>query len=151
MAVIRYQGKTKLMNLPWTTAQTVTKGGLVAWATGKLIPAVAGYAGDRIVGVIPEAITTATDVYTTQGNVLVEVPVEINVIWKCDVDATTSLTNTMMGDYFDLSSEGALYNNGHVDVGESTEDIFYCVGFISATKGLFILNIGQGYSTQTDV
>ncbi len=151
MAIVRYQGRTKMMSLPWTTGQTVTAGGLVAWATGKLIPAVAGYAGDRIVGVIPDAITSSTDVYTTQGNVLVEVPIEVNVVWKADVDTTEALVATDMGDYFDLSSAGALYNNGHVDTGESTEDIFYCVGFISATSGLFILNIGQGYSTQTDV
>lgn len=146
----RYQGKTKFMWLPWTTAQTVTKGGLVCWATGKLVPAIAGYAGDRIVGVIPEAITSASDVYTTQGNVAVEVPVEKNVIWECDVDTTEALVNTDMGDYMDLSSESG-YTNGHVDSGESTEDIFYCVGFISATKGLFILNIGPGCNTGTDV
>lgn len=150
MAIIRHQGRTKFMHLPWTTGQTVTEGGLVSWATGKLIPAVAGHAGDRIVGVIRHAITSATDVYTTQGNVEVEVPIETNVIWKCDVDTTEALTATDMGDYFDLSSESG-FTNGHVDTGESTEDIFYCVGFISAIKGLFILNIGQGYSTQTDV
>ena len=146
----RYQGKTKFMWLPWTTGQTVTKGGLVCWATGKLIPAVAGYAGDRIVGVSPIAITSASDVYTTQGNVAVEVPVEKNVIWECDVDTTEALVSTDMGDYMDLSSESG-YTNGHVDSGESTEDIFYCVGFISATKGLFILNIGPGCNTGTDV
>jgi len=139
-----------MMSLPWTTGQTVTKGGLVAWATGKLIPAIAGYAGDRIVGVIPYAITSASDVYTTQGNVLVEVPVDKNTVWECDVDTTEALVATDMGDYMDLSSESG-YTNGHVDSGESTEDIFYCVGFVSATKGLFILNIGPGCNTGTDV
>ena len=145
-----HQGRTKFVSLPWTTGQTVTKGGLVCWATGKLVPAVAGYAGDRIVGVIPEAITSASDVYTTQGNVSVEVPVEPNVVWECDVDSTEALVATDMGDYMDLSSESG-YTNDTVDSGESTEDIFYCVGYISATKGLFILNIGPGYATGTDV
>lgn len=146
----KYQGRTKSMWVPWTTGQTVTKGGLVCWATGKAIPAIAGYAGDRIIGVIPEAITSASDVYTTQGNVAVEVPTELNVIWECDVDTTAALVNTDMGDYMDISSESG-YTNDTVDSAESTEDIFYCVGFISATKGLFILNIGPGYATGTDV
>ena len=147
--ITRYQGRTKFMHLPWTTGQTVTKGGLVCWATGKLVPAIAGYAGDRIVGVIPEALTSASDVYTTQGNVAVEVETEKNVIWKCDVDTTHALTNTDMGDYMDISSESG-YTNDTVDAEESTEDIFYCVGFISATKGLFLLNIGIKYCTGTD-
>ena len=145
----KYQGKTKFMWLPWTTGQTVTKGGLVQWTTGKVCPAVAGDAGDKIIGVIPKAITSSTDVYTTQGNVAVEVECEKNVIWEVDVDTTEALVNTDMGDYFDISSASG-YTNGHVDTGESTEDIFYCVGFISATKGLFLLNIGPGYATGTD-
>lgn len=144
-----HRGKTKMVSYPWTTSQTVTAGGLVCWASGKLVPAIAGYAGDRIVGVIPEAITSSSDVYTTQGNVSVEVPIENHVVWECDVDTTAALTVTDMGDYMDLSSESGQTNNA-VDSAESTEDIFYCVGFISATKGLFILNIGQGYSTQAD-
>lgn len=148
--IVRYQGKTKFMWLPWTTGQTVEVDGLVCWASGKLVPAIAGYAGDRIVGVIHHAITSATDVYTTQGDVEVEVPIEDNVVWKCTVDATHALVNTDMGDYMDLSSESG-ETSSSVDAAESTEDIFYCVGFISATEGLFILNIGMGYSTQTDV
>lgn len=150
MAIRKRQGRTKMMRLPWTTGQTVTAHSLVAWAAGKLVPAIAGYAGDRIVGVIHTAITSASDVYTTQGNVSVEVPIEKNVIWECDVDTTEALVNTDMGDYMDLSSESG-YTSSHVDSGESTEDIFYCVGFISATKGLFILNIGPGCNTGTDV
>lgn len=146
----KYKGKTKFVWLPWTTGQTVANGGLVAWSAGKLIPAIAGYAGDRIVGVIRHAITATTDVYTTQGNVEVEIPVEKNVIWECDVDATEALLATDMGDYMDLS-EVSGQTSTHVDSGESTEDIFYCVGFISATKGLFILNIGPGCNTGTNV
>lgn len=145
----RYQGKTKFMWLPWTTGQVVEDDGLVAWATGKVIPAVAGLAGAIIIGVIHHAITSATDVYTTQGNVEVEVEVEKNVIWECDVDDTHALTNTDMGDYMDISSESGKLSS-YVDAAETTEDIFFCVGFISATKGLFMLNIGLGYSTQTD-
>ena len=148
----RYKGKTKFMWLPWTIGQTVQAGGLVAWSTGKLIPMIAG-ASPTIaagIGVIPGAITSASDVYTTQGNVAVEVPAELNVIWECDVDAVAALTNTDMGDYMDLSSVTATTNSA-VDSSQSSEDPFFCVGFISATKGLFILNIGIGATTGTDL
>ena len=145
----RYRGKTKVMNLPWTTGQIVEAHGLVAWSSGKLIPAVAGLAGAIIVGVTHKAITATSDVYTTQGNISVEVPIENNVVWKCTVDDTAALTATDMGTYMDISSESG-ETSSSVDSAESTEDIFYCVGYISATEGLFILNIGLGYSTQTD-
>lgn len=145
-----YQGRTKLMWVPWTTSQTCDAYGLVCWATGKARGAIEGYAGDRIIGVHHKAITSSTDVYTTQGDVAVEVPIELNTIWECTVDDTHALTNTDMGDYMDISLESGELNSS-VDAAESSEDIFYCVGFISATKGLFLLNIGMGYSTQTDV
>ena len=146
----RFKGKTKFMWLPVTTGTAFEKDGLVSWASGLLVPAVAGHAGDRIVGVLHHAIVSTDDNYNDARLVEVEVPIETNVIWECTVDGTEALTNTDMGDYFDLSSESG-ETSSSVDTGESTEDIFYCVGFISATKGLFILNIGQGYSTQTDV
>ena len=145
-----HRGRTKFIWLPWTIGQTVTKGGLVALSSGQLVPAVAGTAGAAIVGVIPEAITSASDVYTTQGNVAVEVPIEKGVEWIVDVDSTHALVLTDIGSFFDLSSEAG-YTNDTVDAGESTEDVFQCVGFISATKGIFVLNIGLGADTETDL
>lgn len=148
----RYQGKTKFMWLPWTTTNAVQAGGIVSWSAGKLIPMIAGNTPTPAsgVGVIPAAITSASDVYTTQGNVAVEVECEKNVIWECDVDATAALTSTDMGDYMDLSSVTATTNSA-VDTSQSSEDPFFCVGFISATKGLFLLNIGIGATTGTDL
>ena len=46
-----HKGKTKFVSLPWTIGQTVTKKGLVAIASGQLVPAIAGTAGAAIVGV----------------------------------------------------------------------------------------------------
>ena len=145
-----HKGKTKFVSLPWTIGQTVTKKGLVAIASGQLVPAIAGTAGAAIVGVIPAAITSASDEYTTQGNVLVEVPLTKDVQWLVDVDSTHSLVLTDIGSFMDLSSESG-YTNDTVDAAESTEDVFQCVGFISATKGIFVLNIGLGADTETDV
>ena len=150
MSIVKYRGKTKFMWLPVTTSTAFEKDGLVAWASGLLVPAIAGYAGDRIVGVLHHTIASTDDDYATARLVEVEVPIETNVVWKCTVDATHALTSTDMGDYMDISSESG-ETSSSVDAAESTEDIFYCVGYISATEGLFILNIGQGYSTQTDV
>ncbi|MCK4814835.1 hypothetical protein KA005_03620 [bacterium] len=135
--------------MPWTIGQTVTDGGLVSLSSGQLIPHVAGLAGALAVGVIRHAVTTASDEYTTQGNVEVEVPVEMNVEWIVDVDTTHDLVLTDIGSFFDLSSESG-YTNNTVDGGESDEDIFQCVGFISATKGIFVLNIGLGADTESD-
>ena len=152
----RYKGKTKFIYLPWTIGQTVTKGGLVAISSGQLVPAIAGTAGAAIVGVVPVAVTSTSKheggivAYTTQTNVAVEVPVDRDVVWECDVDTTEALVLTDIGSFMDLSSESG-YTNDTVDSGESTEDVFQCVGFISATKGLFILNIGLGADTETDV
>lgn len=145
-----HQGRTKFVWLPWTIGQTVTNTGLVALTSGQLVPAIAGTAGAAIVGVIRHAVTSASDEYTTQGNVEVEVPIEKYVVWECDVDSTHALVLTDIGSFFDLSSESG-ETNDTVDAGESTEDVFQCVGFVSATKGLFVLNIGLGADTETDL
>ena len=146
----RHKGKTRLIYLPWTIGQIVEVGGLVGMTSGQLIPHKAGTAGAAAVGVIRHAITSATDVYTTQGNVEVEVPIELNVEWIIDVDTTHALVLLDIGSFFDLSEvAGGLSSD--VDCGESTEDVFQCVGFISATKGIFVLNIGLGADTETDL
>ena len=144
------KGRTKTVYLPWTIGQTVAETGLVALSSGQLVPAIAGTAAAAIVGVIKAAITSASDVYTTQGDVGVEVSIEKYVEFECDVDDTHSLALTDIGSFFDLSSESG-YTNNTVDAGESTEGVFQCVGFISASKGIFVLNIGLGADTESDL
>ena len=146
----RHKGKTKFIYLPWTIGQTVTKGGLVGMTSGQLIPHVAGTAGAAAKGVIRHAVTSSSSEYTTQGDVEVEVPIELNVEWAVDVDSTHALVLTDIGSFFDLSSESG-YTSDTVDAGETDEDIFQCVGFVSATKGIFVLNIGLGADTETDL
>jgi len=137
------------MWLPVTTSTEFEEHGLVRWSSGLLVPGIAGDDGATIVGVLQHEIATTDDDYATARLVEVEVPVEKNVIWRCTVDDTAALTSTDMGTYMDISSESG-ETSSSVDSAESTEDIFYCVGYISATEGLFELNIGLGYSTQTD-
>lgn len=146
-----HKGRTKFIWLPWTIGQTVQKGGLVALHNGQLIPAVVGAAPEiaSIMGVIRHAIATTDIEYTAQRDVEVQVPIELNVVWEVDVDTTEALVLLDIGSFFDLSAVAGLTNCG-VDTGESTYDVFQCVGFISATKGLFVLNIGLGADAETD-
>ena len=146
----RHKGKTKFVYLPWTIAQVVEEGGLVALSSGQLIPYVNDGAAASAIGVIRHAVTSATDVYTTQGNVEVEVPVEMNVEWIIDVDAVAALVLTDIGSFFDVSVVAGTLSSA-VDTSQSADDVFQCVGFISATKGVFILNIGLGADTETDL
>ncbi len=150
MAIIRHRGRTKTIELPWTTGQTVTADSLVGMTSGQLIPGVSGVAVATLVGVIRKAVTSASDVYTTQGNVSIEVPIEKGVEWICDVDTTEALVLLDIGSFFDISDESGK-TNSHVDTGESSDDAFQCVGFVSATKGIFVLNIGLGADTETDL
>ena len=139
MAIKRFRGKTKFMWLPMTTSHIASVDALVGWSTGLLIRANNTLAGNQIMGTIRHAITTADTDYGTARLVEVEVPVEKNVVWKCDVTALGALTSTDMGEFHDLTTADT---GDDFDTTASSIDIGYCVGFISATKGLYILNIG---------
>ena len=126
-----------------TAAQAIGAGAVVALSSGRLIPAANDTDPSVIVGVIPQAITSTSAAYATAGTpVAVEVPVEKNVVWEADVDSTAALTTTDQGTYMDLyTDDTGLY----VDTAVSTLDTVFCTGYISATKGEFVLNIGPDY------
>jgi len=145
-----HRGRTKTIYLPWTIGQVIPIGGLVGMTSGQCIPHVAGTAGAAAIGVSLKAITSSSDEYTTQGDIAVQVPIEKGVEWEIDVDDTHDLVLLDIGSFFDLSSESG-YESDTVDAGESSEDVFQCVGFVSATKGIFVLNIGLGANTETDL
>jgi hypothetical protein len=132
---IRHRGKTKLVSLPWTTSNVGYAGGIVAWSSGRLIMATSTTAPSAHVGVLREAVATTDAKYTTAGNVMVEVPTEVNVEWLGDA---ASLTTSTVGTFLDISDSKTV--NG----GASTYDVVQHVGYISATKGIFILNLGIG-------
>lgn len=130
---IRYKGKTKLMSLPVTASTEIGVGALVAWSSGKLIAATSTTASSDIVGVLRKAITSSDSDYASERLVLVEVPVEKNVEWLFD---GTSLSTSTRGTYLDLTDSVTV--NG----GASTYDIVWHTGYVSATKGIGVLNIG---------
>lgn len=143
MAIKLYQGKTKFMWLPVTTSTAIAKDTLVLFDSypgvinGLLLGATAGSQGDLIMGTLRHTIASTDDDYATARDVEVEVPIEKNVVWECDVTTAAALTSTDMGEFQDLSTNGNEFVTAN-----STYDHGYVVGFISATKGLYILNIG---------
>ena len=89
-----------------------------------------------MIGIIQETITAASTVYTTNGDVLVEIPLEKEVEWTADF--TSGLLVTDIGAHCDIT-------NGYtVNRGASSYDICRIAGFISLTKGVVVLNIGSG-------
>lgn len=132
------RGKTKFMYFPWAASSgAIAKGAAVAFSSGYIIKAANDVAVYKVVGVIRHAIATTDSDYATTHNVEVEVPVENNVEWEGDMNGT--LLTTSVGDYFDFyTDDSGLY----VDVAVSTLDHVLCTKYISASKGLFVLNCG---------
>jgi len=122
------------MWLPVTPSTAISAGALVAFSSGKLIPATSTTAPSAIVGVLKKAITSSDPDYASDRLVAVEVPVEKNVVWEADV--TSGLASTSVGAFYDLTDSVT------VKTTSSTYDVVQCVKYISATKGWFVLNIG---------
>ena len=139
MAIKLHRGRTKFMWLPVATSEVIAKDALVGWVSGRLNEANNTMAGSAIMGTLRHAIASTDSDYATARLVEVQVPVEKNVVWECDVTTAAALTSTDMGEFHDLTTAdtGTAFATG-----SSSIDVGYCVGFISATKGLYILNIG---------
>lgn len=131
---IRAQGKTKTMALGVTPSTAIANGALVAFSSGLLIAATSTTAPSAIVGVLRKAIVSTDSDYASSRKVLVEVPVEKNVVWEADFTAT--LVTTDVGAFADLTDSLT------VNRGASTYDVAQIIGYLSATKGYVILNIG---------
>lgn len=135
MAFKLKQGKTKTMWLPVTASTAIAANALVAWSSGYLIAATSSTAPTSIAGVLKKTIAATDADYAVSGRLVpVEVPVEANVVWE--VDVTSGLVVADRGLYCDLTDSVT------VNRGSSSYDVVQCVGVISTTKGLFVLNIG---------
>lgn len=132
---IRKKGKTKIMWLPMTASTAIGAGHLVAWSSGLLIEATSTTVPELIAGVLVKEIASTDADYGTSGRlVAVEVPVEKYVEWEADV--TSGLLTTSPGVYYDIT------DGDHVATTAHTYDVVQTVKYLSATKGIFILNIG---------
>jgi hypothetical protein len=130
----RVQGKTKFMWLPVTVSTAFSKGALVAFSSGYLIPATSSTAPSTHIGVIRHAIASTDADYAVARLVEVEVPVELNVVWEAAV--TSGLVAADVGLFQDLTDSVT------VNRAASTYDAVQCVKVISTTLGHFIINAG---------
>ena len=139
MAFVRRTGKTKVMWYPVAASSgAMAAGSLVALSGGNIVLATNTVDSFYIVGVLEKAIATTDVDYAVARLVPVEVPVEANVEWVADV-TTGTLVASSVGLYFDLSTDDL---GEGVDQSASNLDIAFCTKYLSATKGVFILNIG---------
>lgn len=137
MAFIRYKGKTKTEWLPVTASTAITKGAIVSWSSGLLIAATSSTTALSHAGVIKRTIASTDADYATSARLVpVEVPIEKNVWWLADVTAT--LVSTDAGGEFDLTDSLT------VNRGASSVDAVIMKGFISTTKGYFMINFYAG-------
>lgn len=136
MAFKRKRGATKIMWLPVTVSTAFTKGALVTFSSGYLIPATS--VTTKHVGVIQKTIAATDADYATARKVPVEVPIEKYVEWEADV--TSGLVATDVGLYVDLTDSLT------VDRSASTVDALMCTGVISSTKGLFVITDSADYN-----
>ena len=139
MAFRRFKGKTVTRWLPVTTSTAFTKGALVGWSSGLLIPATSSTAAKTHVGVIKKTIASTDADYATARLVPVEVPVERGVEWEADV--TSGLVAADIGLWVDATDSLTLNR------GASSVDVAQVRKVISTTKGIVVLNLGGAVET----
>lgn len=130
MAFIRARGRTKLMYFPKTASTVLTAGDLVALSSGQLIDATSSTA--EHVGVLRKTTASTDADYASTTFLPVEVPVELYVEWLADV--TASMTAAQLGIACDLTDAAT------VNTGATSHKVVRPTQFISATKGLFVIN-----------
>lgn len=135
MSFTLYKGKTKTAWLPVTVSTAFTKGDIVSFSSGELIPATSSTTALSHIGVIKKTIAATDDDYAVARLVPVEVPVEKNVEWLAP---TSSLVAADIGLLVDLTDAGT------VNRGASSVDAAQVKSVISSTQGTFILNLGGG-------
>jgi len=139
MAFIKYRGKTKTVWLPVTTSTTFTRGDIVAWSSGLIIKATTTSAAKTHVGIIRKTIAATDSDYATARTVPIEIPVEKMVEWRAAGSAALVVAD--IGLWCDLLTAGS------VDRAGSTYDAVQVKGVLSATEGIFILNLGGAVET----
>jgi len=126
----RVSGCPNIERWPVATSQAYVNNSLLyANGSGAVIPA-DSTSGNHI-GICKEELTSSDARYTTGGKIHVDV-MDDNDIFEADVYGT--LTTAMVGNFYDLTDADT------VNVGATSKKVVLCVGYISATKGLFKLN-----------
>ena len=123
----RISGKPRLEWYNVAASIAISYGGLVyPDGSGNIIKA-DSTSGNHL-GVALRAIATTDSDYTSAKKIPVDVVGEDDVF---EALVTGTLTTAMVGNFYDLSDELT------VNVGATSKKVVLCVGFISATLGLF--------------
>ena len=134
MALIRVSGTANIQPFIKTASTALIGNSGVVTSSGQLV---ASQAGDKVcLGIALETIASTDGDYATARPVLVDMLGPTDVV-QCTVTGT--LTAAMVGSYFDFSDSVTL-DAGDITAPASVPgDLWLCVGFISATLGLFML------------
>jgi hypothetical protein len=134
----RYKGKVKTVWLPATASTAFSKGAIVSWSSGYLIPATSSTTALSHAGVIERAVLSTDLDYATTGHLVpVSVPVEKNVVWKGDTTATL-----VVGD---VGLEVDLTDSLTINRAASSIKVAMVHGVLSTTLGLFLLKLNGAY------
>lgn len=131
----RISGQPNIIALP-KKASTAWVAGAVLAAESSIDVTKATSSSSTVVGVALETIATTDGDYATVRPTLIDIP-DARTVYEGDVTGT--LTTAMVGQYLKLSTE-LLADAGTATGTPAAALILMCVGFISATKGLFIFN-----------
>lgn len=126
MSFRKVKGKTKNQALPVTPSTALAARSLVAFSSGKLVAATAGTAADDLVGILIKEITASDADYADDRLVLVEIPVEKNVLYEF---ATTGLVAGDIGNDVDLADAST------VDRSATAVGVVKVLKRLTATKG----------------
>lgn len=124
---VRASGKPRLEYYPKKASTAFTYGALVYPDGSGAIQPADSTSGEHL-GVIMKTIASTDSDYASTT------PVPVDVIGEDDVfegTVTGTLTTAMVGTYLDLSDSLV------VNAAATSKKVVLCVGFISATKGLF--------------
>jgi hypothetical protein len=134
----RYKGKVKTVWLPATASTAFSKGAIVSWSSGYLIPATSSTTALSHAGVIERAVLSTDLDYATTGHLVpVSVPVEKNVVWKGDTTATL-----VVGD---VGLEVDLTDSLTINRAASSIKVAMVHGVLSTTLGLYLLKLNGAY------
>jgi hypothetical protein len=134
----RYKGKVKTVWLPATASTAFSKGAIVSWSSGYLIPATSSTTALSHAGVIERAVLSTDLDYATTGHLVpVSVPLEKNVVWKGDTTATL-----VVGD---VGLEVDLTDSLTINRAASSIKVAMVHGVLSTTLGLFLLKLNGAY------
>ena len=123
----RISGKPRLEWYPKIASTVINYGGLMYPDGSGAIQPADSTSGNHL-GVSMKAVAAADSDYAANTKIPVDVVGEDDVF---EATVTGTLTTAMVGNFYDLSTDLV------VNVGATSKKVVLCVGFISATLGLF--------------